>query len=250
MSVDMFERRFRQEVEKLPLFVSNDQRDNRVWPKKGAKDAEFPAWHALFSAMCLFGHSTGYRLFSYEQFFRYCMHAYVERHPEPARFERYFEGDLLAGMHQRISVWYESGMAETYLYACLTEAIEDKAKVGVVLYNPRADWKLKADVIVIINKTPIRVSAYVGEQGDRPSIEARRDEIERMRKRNTLESAHWHNAELQVMPLFEIARTDTDMQTVNGIRLYSIAAVNGLLKRLYEKAGIAGWLFPASTPTF
>lgn len=244
MSVDMFERRFRQEVQKLPPFAPKDQRDPRVWPREGSKDAEFPAWHALFSAMCLFGHSTGYRLFSYEQFFRYCMHAYVEKHPEHERFERYFEGDLLTGMRQRIAVWYESGMAETYLYACLAEAIEDKAKVGVVLYDPRADWKLKADLIVIVNKQPMRVSAYVGEQGDRPSIEARRDVIERMRKQNTLQSAHWHNAELQAMPLFEIARTESDMQTVNGIRLYSIFGINGLLERLYAQAGVNGWLFP------
>lgn len=243
MSVDMFERRFRQELMKLPRFAPNDQRDPRVWPKEGTSDAEFPAWHALFSAMCLFGHSTGYRLFSEDDFFHYCMRAYVERHPGHARFKRYFEGDLLAGMRQRIGVWYESGMAETYLYACLAEAIEDRAKVGLVLYDPRADWKLKADLIVIINKTPMRVSAYVGQQGDRPSVEARRDVIERMRKQNTLESAHWHNAELHAMPLFEIARTDEDMQTVNGIRLYSISAINGLLTRLYTQAGVKGWLF-------
>ncbi len=131
MSVDMFERRFRQEVQKLPLFAPNDQRDPRVWPKKGSKDAEFPAWHALFSAMCLFGHSTGYRLFSYEQFFRYCMHAYVESHPEHERFERYFEGDLLAGMRQRISVWYESGMA---VHIC-TPAWRKPSKT-----RPRPGW--------------------------------------------------------------------------------------------------------------
>jgi hypothetical protein len=244
MSVDMFERRFRQELQKLEPFAPNDQRDPRVWPRKGSKDAEFPAWRALFSAMCLFGHSTGYRLFSYEQFFRYCRHAYVESHPEHERFEPYFEGDLLAGMRQRIGVWYESGMAETYLYACLAEAIEDKDKLGVVLYDPRADWKLKADVIVIINRLPMRVSAYVGEQGDRPGIEAKRDAIERMRKQNTLESAHWDNVELQAMPLFEIARADTDLQTVNGVRLHSISAINDLLERLYAHAGVKGWLFP------
>jgi hypothetical protein len=247
MSVDMFERRFRKELEKLPLFVQNDQRDFRVWPKIGSKVAEFPAWHALFSSMCLFGHSTGYRLFSYEQFFRYCLHAYAERHPECERFTPYFEGDLLAGMRQRIGVWYESGMAEAYLYACLVEAIEDKAKAGVVLYDPRADWKLKADVIVIINKQPMRVSAYVGEYGDRPGIEARREDIERLRKLNTSESSQWGNAELESMPLFEIARTETEMLVVNGVRLFSMNSVNDLLRQLYKQTGVSnGWLFQAA----
>lgn len=194
--------------------------------------------------MCLFGHSTGYRLFSFEKFYNYCRHAYVGRHPEPERFAPYFSGDLEAGMRHRISVWYESGMAETYLYACLSEAIEDKSKAGVVLYDPRADWKLKSDLVVIINKQPLRVSAYVGDHGDRPSIEARRDEIERMRKRNTSESAHWRNAELETMPLFEIKRTDSDTQVVNGVRLFSLRAVNGLLEQLYVHAGISnGWKF-------
>lgn len=244
MSVDMFEVRFRRELGKLPKFVPDDRRDPRVWPRRGSEEAKFPAWRALFSAMCLFGHSTGYRLFSFEKFYSYCKRAYIERHPEPQRFAPYFSGDLEAGMRQRISVWYESGMAETYLYACLSEAIEDKSKTGVVLYDPRADWKLKSDLVIVINKQPLRVSAYVGEHGDRPSIEARREEIERMRKRNTSESAHWLNSELDAMPLFEISRTDSDMQVVNGIRLFSLRAVNELLERIYAHAGINGWVFP------
>ena len=63
MSVDMFERRFRIELEKLPLFVPDDNRDGAVWK------VDFPAWRALFSSLCLYGHSTGYRLPSFEEFF-------------------------------------------------------------------------------------------------------------------------------------------------------------------------------------
>lgn len=244
MSVDMFERRFREELEKLAPFVPDDRRDSRVWPRRGSKEAEFPAWHALFTSLCLYGHSTGYRLFGYETFFEHCKRAYLVKHPQPQRFKKYFEGELLPGMRQRIGVWYESGMAETYLYACLAEAIEDKSKIGVVLYDPRADWKLKADVIVIVNGKPMRVSAYVGELGERPSIEARRNEIELLRKQNTLESSHWHNAELESMRLFEVARTETDRQIVNGLRLFSILAINKLLNSIYTEAGVQGWLFP------
>lgn len=246
MSVDMYERRFRQELARLPKFIQNDQRDPRVWPSRGSKEGEFPAWRALFSSLCLYGHSTGYRLFSFDDFFKYCERAYVNKHPDSERFSRYFQGGLLQGMRQRAGVWYESGMAETYLYVCLVEAVEDRCKCGVVLYDPRADWKLKADVIVVINKIPMRVSAYVGDRGDRPCIEARREEIELMRKQNTLESSHWHNAELESMPLFEIVRTDTDMQVVNGVRLFSLNSINELLKSLYQKAAVKGWLFSAT----
>lgn len=233
MSVDMFERRFRRELEKLPLFTPNDERDPRVWR------ADFPAWRALFTAMCLFGHSTGYRLPSFDEFYRYCEHAYAKRHPDRSRFAPFFEGELLPGMRQRASAWYESGMAETYLYACLVETIEDTKKIGVVLYDPRADWKLKADVIVILNNRPLRVSAFFGEQSDRPGVEARRDGIERERKKNTMESAHWGNAELAAMPVFEIARTETEMQVINGVRLFSITAINRLLAAIYQAAGVS-----------
>lgn len=88
-------------------------------------------------------------------------------------------------MEQRIKTWYESGMAETYLYVCLVEAIEDNHKEGLVLYDPRADWKLKADVLVLIRGKMVRINAFDGDMLARPQIEAKRDEVERIRKRNT-----------------------------------------------------------------
>lgn len=245
MTVDMYARRFVQELRKLPRFAHDEHRDPRVWPRPNTKGGGFAAWRALFSSAILYGHSSGYRLPSFDEFFNYCKKTYTLKHPDRINMLTYFTGDLEPGMRQRVGVWYESGMAETYLYACLVEAIEDKSKVGVVLYDPRADWKLKADVIVLINSTAVRVSAYAGDHGNRFDIEHRRDQIEQFRKQNTQESAHWHNAELEKMALFEIERTNSDMQEVNGIRLFSIDAVNNLLQRLYAHAGVDnGWLFP------
>ena len=239
MSVDMYERRFRQELERLPVFVPNNERDKRVW------DMDFPAWRALFSSMCLFGHSTGYRLPSSDHFFNYCKHAYTNRHPDSARFTSFFEGALLSGMRQRVSVWYESGMLETYVYVCLVEAIEDKSKCGIVLYDPRVDWKLKADAIVVAQQKTMRVNAFVGEPSDRPDIEAHRDVIEHIRKKNTKESAHWDNAEYDAMREFKISRTADNMRTVNGVRLFSLASINHLLGSIYKEANVVGgWLFP------
>lgn len=246
MSVDMFEYRFRKELLAVEKFQQNDTRDQRVWPHRGSHDGEFPAWRALFTALCLHRHSTGYRLPSYEEFFNFCKDAYTKHHPEKERFTRYFRGELLPGMRQRVGVWYESGIAETYLYACLVEAIEDRAKVGVVLYDPRADWKLKADIVVHINGMSMRVSAYVGHSEDRPELEAERDEIEHERKKKTSESAHWGNRALRDMPLFEISITEQEVQEVNGCRLFSIRAVNDLLERLYDHAQVPAeerWAF-------
>lgn len=102
----MYERRFRNELGKLALFVPNDIRDPVVW------EADFPAWRALFSSLCLYGHSTGYRLPSFDEFFRYCEKAYIQSHPQKQRFIPYFQR-YRSGMEQRISAWYESRMAET-----------------------------------------------------------------------------------------------------------------------------------------
>lgn len=233
MSIDMFERNFRRKLEKLAPFESNEVRDPRVWGEG------FPAWRALFSSLCLYGHSSGYRIPAFDDFFRYCKKAYTNAHySERSRYQKYFEGDLLPGMRQRVSVWYESGMAELHLYACLVEAIEDISKIGLVLYDPRADWKLKADVIVIIRKQAIRVSAFVGDLAERSNIEANRDKVEQERKKNTMQSAHWGNEELRLMPILEIARTsDIDTQVVNGVHLFSLLAVNRLLTDIYKQAG-------------
>lgn len=237
----MFERRFVAELNKLPAFVPNDVRDNRVWR------VGFPAWHALFSSMCLYGHSTGYRLPSYEQFYQYCKKAYTKGHyKKKGEYIPYFQGNYEAGMRQRISAWYEAGMAEAYLHVCLAEAIEDKDKVGLVSYDPRLDWKLKADSLVIINQKCMRVSAFFGEREGRKAIEDRREKIEMVRKKNTMESSHWGNKTLNSMPVFEIARIDANTQVVNGLRFFDKLSINVLLNEIYQEAGLdCGFQFPS-----
>ena len=229
MSVDMFEWRFLKEIKKLPEFVPNDERNPRVWR------ADFPAWHALFSSLCLYGHSTGYRLPSFDSFFDYCRKAYTVAHSDKDKYKRFFEDkELVPGMRQRISAWYESGMSELYLYVCLVEAIEDKMKNGIVVYDPRADWKLKADAIVIVNDKPLRISAFIGSNENRPKVEASRDQVERYRKRNTKDSAHWDNAQLDTMLTLSITQDERNQQIVNGLRMFSIASINSLLREIYD----------------
>lgn len=236
MSVDLWESRFRTELRKVDRFEPQGAHDPRVW------EADFPAWRALFSSLCLYGHSTGYRLFSYEDFWRYCHKAYAVQHPKKERFARFFEGELLPGMRQRVGTWYESGMAETYLYVCLVQAIEDESKCGAVLYDSRVDWKLKADAVVLCNNHAFRICAFFDALDERAGVEQRRDDIERERKKNTNKSAHWGNDELPQIPRLNIARDDP--QVVNGVRLFSLRSVNQLLREIYQASGVeGGWLF-------
>lgn len=153
-------------------------------------------------------------------------------------YSPYFEEPLYQGMLERMSVWYEAGMAETYLYTCLVEAIEDEKREGLVLYDPRADWKLKTDAVVILHGRITRISAFTGSKEDRPQVEARRSETEKERKKNTMRSAHWGNKQLDQIPQKQITLTEEDCQIVNGVKLFSLSAVKNLLDELYRDAGI------------
>lgn len=233
MSVDMFEKNFKKKLRKLPEFHPNDTRNREVWA------ANFPSWRALFTALTLHGHSTGYQLFSFEKFFSLCKKAYTEDHLESYKYKNYFQGDLYDGMRQRVGAWYESGMAETYLCACLVEALEDEPQTGMVMYDPRVDWKLKSDVVVHMNGHTMRINAYFGPSESRPQIERRREINEREQKKNTLKSSHLENIAFKEMRSFEIQATKEDQQQVNGFRLFSIKAVNELLEQLYSHAGVS-----------
>ena len=233
MSVDMFESRFRTELRKLPLFTAHGVRNQQVW------DKDFSAWRALFTSALLWGHSTGYKLPSYDYFFALCKKAYTHDHPKREEYKPFFEEPLLEGMKERVSVWYESGMSETYVYVCLAEVLEDKLKSGMVSYDPRHDWKLKCDTAVILNDHLVRISTFYGSLGDRTQVEARRDKIERVRKVNTSQSAHWGNKQVKSFTEFQICRDDIDCQVVNGVHLFSIEAINDLLEALFEFAQIS-----------
>ncbi|MDP9479665.1 MAG: hypothetical protein M3R38_29055, partial [Actinomycetota bacterium] len=175
MLVDMHEFKFVSELEKLDRFAPGGDLDAEV------RRVDFPAWRALFTSLVLWCHSTGYRLPSYDQFFAHCRKAYT--HPRhKGRFDRWFEPPRESRTVNRVKLWYESGMAETHLYACLVDAFEDQLKEGVVLYDARADWKLKWDVAVLTRGARVRVDAFWGEADDREAVGARRDVVERERR--------------------------------------------------------------------
>ncbi len=238
MAVDMHEHRFIEELEKLPRFYPL-----REGVDPTARAIDFPAWRALFTSLAEYGHSTGYRLPSFEEFFDYCRRAFTHvRHG--GRFERHFAGSELPRTLDRIRFWYESGMAETYLYVCLVDAFEDHLRDGIVLYDPRADWKLKFDVAVFARDKKFAINAYWGDAAARSRVEAYRDNIERERKVNTAGSAHWDNQERERWIELAIDRSERNCQTVRGVRLFSIASINRLISQVCAEASISPFVFP------
>ena len=239
MPIDMHEYKFIKALEKLPKFEPDVRpKDHELW------DVGFPAWRAPFTSLLLYCHSTGYRLPSYEDFFKICERTYKHKYHE-GKFKRWFEqAELKERVTQRVKSWYESGMTEAYLYACLVDAFEDQLKEGAVFYDVRADWKLKADMVVVMRGRNFLIKGHWGELNARSVVEKRRDRVERERKRNTAASAHWDNREQERWLELHITQDETNCQNVNGVRLFSVENVNALIKSICDEVDVETFVFP------
>src|SRR5262245_56206632 len=146
MAVDMFVWRFRQELSRLPKYLPVGRFDPEITL------ARLPAVRAVFTGGALIMHSAGYRLPAFDDFSRRYLWA-IKHHPSfAAKFANYFDGTTpKPGLLFRLSRFYESFMTELYLYSVLAEALEDRHKIGLVLYDARVDWKQKTDAIVFCN---------------------------------------------------------------------------------------------------
>ena len=241
MTVDMHERKFMRRLRGLPAFQRTGISINEeVWRIK------LPAWRALFTSLLLYDHSTGYRLPTFDQFYRNCLAAYT-RKPSDAdenhirrvdELSKWFDGKYQPQVEERLRVFYESGMAETYLYVCLVDAFEDALNEGVVFYDARHDWKLKGDMTAVVRGEIFLVSQFMGSIEGRPAVEARRDIIEHERKQNTMNSAHWKNQELKRWTKLEVSVIEEDCQLVNGLHLPSYDAIHKLIDHICKETGI------------
>lgn len=221
----MFPHRFREELSRLPLF--SPATSDRISME------HVPAWRSVFTALALYGHAEGYRLFSFARFWNQ-----IEKAFNRDAFARFFVEPKRKEFEERVRVWYESGMNETYLYSCLVYALEDKASCGVVLYDARADWKLKADIVAVVNGVPMRIDIFRGSAESRVLTVERRDANEREAKANTSESSHWTNDEMPRWKTLQAIFDPTACRTVNGVRLFSDVAVNALLLEIYTHAKV------------
>ena len=251
MTVDMHECKFIRRLKEpaIAFKPASAAISKEVWGIK------FPAWRALFTSSLLYCHSTGYRLPTFDEFYQYCRRAYTKTAPRSdtshkKRVEdlrKWFDGGRYESqVEERLRVFYESGMSETYLYVCLVDAFEDALNEGVVFYDPRHDWKLKGDVTAVVREKIFLVSLFRGAIENRPDVEARRDLIERERKQNTMNSAHWGNQELKRWAKLQVSIVEEDCQIINGFRLPSYRAIHELIDRICDEVGIAQRVrFPA-----
>jgi hypothetical protein len=237
MSVDMFVTRFRQELSKLAAFKYLGQRDDRI------QKANLPPGRAAFTAACLAKHTEQYQLPTYEYFSRIYTTTVGRRRDFQEKFSWLFETraeglEPKPGLIHRLSQWYESGIAEEYLYTCLAEALEDRAKVGVVTYDARVDWKFKADLILLCSGHVIRVDSHRETSAGRAAVVAERELAERQTKRNTLVSSHWGNEEYSRWPVLTAVRHHGDCEMFNGFMLYSGDQVDSVLRGVYELCAV------------
>jgi hypothetical protein len=239
MPVDMHEFKFILSLEKTGHYEPSAGFDHAVGK------IDFPAWRALFTSALLWGHSTKYRLPTFSEFFSICQKSYKHKRHE-GRFDKWFEPENVGGTTERIKFFYESGMAETYLYVCLVDAFEDILKNGMVMYDPRFDWKQKWDAAVIVGAYKFGVDAFLGSATGRKRIKERREVVERERKHDNMMSTHLNNVERNEWVELQISLSD-DYQLVNGIKLFSIAKINALLHEIYEISQLdQRFFFPTS----
>jgi len=219
-------------------FILNLEKIGKYEPWKkidpDVRDIDFPAWRALFTSALLWCHSTNYRLPTFNEFFSICQKSYKSKRHK-GRFDKWFEPGNAGRTAERIKFFYESGMAETYLYVCLVDAFEDILKKGFVMYDPRFDWKQKWDAAVIVGAYKFGIDAFLGALSGRQEIKERREVVERKRKHDNMRSTHLDNVERKEWIELRITLSD-DPQTVNGIKLFSIAKINALLREIYELA--------------
>jgi hypothetical protein len=116
---------------------------------------------------------------------------------------------------------------------------EDLEKSALVLYDARADWKLKADIILIRaeGKTVkgVRVKITGQDEAEREDVEEQRDERERQTKRNTQESSHRGNRTYDDLLVATISRKCKNPITRNNFRLFSIKAIRELILDIDKK---------------
>ena len=180
MSVDMLVPRFFREIERLhPCEEQGFERQGR-WDRTIA-NCPVPPYRAVFTAGLLFGHAAGYRLPSFKQFIATYGRAIRDNGKYPIGDKaRLFQDpatcrEPTSGFLHRMCGWYMDGMAHTHLYATLVQAYEDQRQLGAVASDPRMDWKLKTDLVVMSASKLVRLNINFGNEelvGDRAAREA------------------------------------------------------------------------------
>jgi len=229
LSIDMVPARFFNELKALPPFVRVGTFDRRI------SKAPLPPKQAFLPGLFLFGHARGYRLPTWESFRDYYLRAIKQHKSYNTKFAQNFEanGEPKQGLLWRMSGWYEDSMAHAFLYSVLVLAYEDIDQSAFVLYDARADWKFKADFIILrhtgSDAKAVRINVYGQTDDERTQVELERDCQERQMKVNTSTSAHWGNETYRTLPVANISKAVGDVIVTQNFRLFSPESMEQLM---------------------
>lgn len=217
--MDIHVNKFRTRLAGLPKFETQGVFDLETMR------TNFPSWRAVFSGAVNWGYTAGYALPTFNMFAASYTKA-IHLHPHFDKYwSAYFSGATPSEhMLHRLSCWYEAGMAETYLYVCLAEAIEDRLKAGFVIYDPRLDWKHKCDVMVICRDKQILINSYWGTW-EKALVESKGEP-----KRGAKQA--------DFMTEIKIVRNDERFENLNGFKLFTAEDVDATLGAIYTVAGL------------
>jgi hypothetical protein len=235
MPVDMLISRFLRELQAAvpEPFVREGASDPVI------RDGQLPPYRHIFHALCLFEHSSGYRLPRYERFRRTYLRA-LENHPRyhPQSDLLFPNGTPAPGLLHRIGGWYLDGLAHTHLYCVLVQAYEEQRRVGAVLMDARADAKLKADVVIVTPRTSVRIDIRYRKGPSQRMLLARRANVEADAKAQNSSSSQIDNPFFEHVTAVSISRDEMTAVTPSNIKLFSGDAIDRLLVEIDTYLGL------------
>lgn len=231
MPVDMLVPRFFKEVERL---YSGEVRS---FERLGRRDRSLatcpiPPYRAIFTAGLLFGHAAGYRLPSLSQFIAVYGSAI-------SRSDKYSIGDKARlyrdpkecceptdGFLHRLCGFYLDGMAHTHLYVALVQAYEDQRQYGAVASDPRVDWKLKTDIVVMSASKVVRLNIRSGAE----DIVEERSAREADTKARAMASHVAGNPFYDGSAIVEVIRDAAHTEAFRGLQFFTPACLDEVIQ--------------------
>lgn len=217
MSIDIYVNSLRSAISKAPKFEMVGTYD------LSCMQTSFPSWRAVFSGLVQWGYVTGSQIPSVEMFISSYIKA-IKKHPH---FNKYWSkwfvnNEPSDAMKYRLYSWYETGIAELYLYAALVEAIEDRLVAGWVVYDPRLDWKHKCDLLVLCRNMQFKINSAWGSADSVAFDVVKGVDSSKLFQCNEI----------------KIIRNEDRNEVINGYRLFSQQDIDDVLNTIYDIAGL------------
>ena len=238
MPVDMLLARFFEEVDRL-------YPETQPFARTGCEDSTIakmplPTYQAVFGACLVFQHAAGYHLPDFDTFVRtFCDSLKVRMDRGETRWAKLFEDagrctQPVPGFRHRLGGFYINGMAHTHLYATLVQAYEDQRRIGAVLWDPRVDWKLKTDLVVLTPWRAVRIDIHGGSE----EVIASRADQERETKAAAGASSHEGNPFYDKTRVVRALSHSPHVEERHGLWFLSAAHINDVIAQVDAALGV------------